>query len=43
MEPENLKSFTQAMESQATVEAMAFDGVKRETVKTFVLDKEMKL
>jgi hypothetical protein len=43
MEPENLKSFTQSMESQETVEAMAFDGVKRETVKTFVLDKEMKL
>jgi hypothetical protein len=43
MEPENLQSFKQAMESQATVEAMAFDGVKRETVKTFVLDKEMKL
>jgi hypothetical protein len=43
MEPENLKSFKQAMESQATVEAMTFDGVKRETVKTFVLDKEMKL
>jgi hypothetical protein len=43
MEPENLKSFKQALESQETVEAMAFDGVKRETVKTFVLDKEMKL
>ena len=43
MEPENVKSFKQAMESQATVEAMASDGVKRETVKTFVLDKEMKL
>ena len=43
MEPENLASFKQAMESQATVEAMTFDGVKRETVKTIVLDKEMKL
>ena len=43
MEPENLTSFQQAMESHATVEAMTFDGVKRETVKTFVLDKEMKL
>ena len=43
MEPENVKSFKQAMESQATVEAMASDGVKRETVRTFVLDKEMKL
>ena len=43
MERENMKLFKQAMESQATVEAMASDGVKRETVKTFVLDKEMKL
>jgi hypothetical protein len=31
------------MDSQATVEAMTSDGVKRETVKTFFLDKEMKL
>jgi hypothetical protein len=29
-----------AMASPATAEAMAFDGVKRETVKVFVLDKE---
>jgi hypothetical protein len=43
MEPKNLDTFKQSMESQATAEAMAFDGVKRETVKTFVLDKEMKL
>src|SRR5713226_8865364 len=43
MEPDNLDTFRRAMESQATVEAMAFDGVKRETVKTFVLDREMKL
>jgi len=42
-EPENLDTFRRTMESQATEEAMAFDGVKRETVKTFVLDKEMKL
>jgi hypothetical protein len=25
------------------VEAMTFDGVKRETVKVFVLDKELKV
>jgi hypothetical protein len=43
MEPESLDTFRRVMESQATAEAMAFDGVKRETVKTFVLDKEMKL
>jgi hypothetical protein len=30
MEPENLSLFKQAMDSQATVEAMTFDGVKRE-------------
>jgi hypothetical protein len=43
MEPENLTSFKEAMASEATVEAMTSDGVKRETVKTLVLDKEMKL
>ncbi len=43
MEPENPDAFMQAMESQATADAMASDGVKRETVKTFVLNKEMKL
>ena len=43
MEPESPDAFTRAMESQATVEAMAFDGVKRETVKTFVQDKELVL
>ena len=43
MEHESLDAIRRVMESQATAEAMAFDGVKRETVKTFVLDKEMKL
>ena len=43
MEPEDLGTFGRGMESQATADAMAFDGVKRETVKTFVLDKELKL
>jgi hypothetical protein len=43
MEPEDLGTFGRVMESQATADAMAFDGVKRETVKTFVLDKELKL
>ena len=43
MEPEHLDTFRRIMESQATADAMASDGVKRETVKTFVLDKEMKL
>jgi hypothetical protein len=42
-EPENLDTFKRLMESQATAEAMASDGVKRETLKVYVLDKEMKL
>jgi hypothetical protein len=42
-EPENLDTFRQAIESQASVEAMAFDGVQPETVQMFVLDKEIKL
>ena len=42
-EPENLDTFKRQMESPATAEAMASDGVKRETVKVYVLDKEMKL
>lgn len=41
-EPENLETFKRAMDSQATIDAMAFDGVKRETVKRFFLDKELK-
>jgi hypothetical protein len=31
------------LDSPATAEAMAFDGVKRETVKVFVLNKELKI
>jgi hypothetical protein len=42
-EPEDLDTFRQVIESQASVEAMAFDGVKPETVQMFVLDKEIKL
>jgi hypothetical protein len=29
------------LDSPATVEAMTFDGVRQETVKVFVLDKEL--
>jgi len=43
MEPENLDTFMQSLESKATIEAMAFDGVMRETVKTLALDRELKL
>lgn len=43
MEPRDLDAFKKSMDSTATAEAMAFDGVKRETVKMFVLDKEVKV
>ncbi|WP_157730829.1 hypothetical protein [Variovorax sp. HW608] len=42
-EPDDLDAFMKGMESPATAEAMAFDGVQRETVKVFVLDKEFKV
>ena len=37
-----MDTFMKVLDSPATAEAMAFDGVKRETVKVFVLDKEFK-
>ena len=39
-EPEDLDTYMKLMDSPATAEAMAFDGVKRETVKIVVLDRE---
>ena len=42
-EPENLETWKRMMESPATAEAMKTDGVKRETLKVIVLDKELKL
>ncbi len=39
LEPDDLKTFMDIMDSPAVAEAMEFDGVKRETVKVFVLDK----
>ena len=42
-EPDDLGAFMRVLDSPATAEAMKFDGVKRETVKIFVLDKEMTL
>ena len=41
-EPDDLATFMKIMDSPAVAEAMAFDGVKRETVKIFVLDKQLK-
>ena len=40
---ENLDAFMRVMESKATADAMACDGVKRETVKLVVFDKEFKV
>ncbi len=42
-EPEDLDTFMKIIDSPATAEAMVIDGVKRETVKVFVLDKEVKV
>jgi hypothetical protein len=42
-EADNLDKYMELLESPATAEAMALDGVKRETVKVFVLDKVLDL
>ena len=39
-EPNDVDKFFEVMDSSATEGAMAYDGVKRETVKVVVLDKE---
>ena len=41
-EPADLDQYFAVLESPDTAEAMAYDGVKRETVKVFVLDKEFR-
>ena len=38
---ENLEDYLNAMESEETAKAMAFDGVKKETVQITVLDKAL--
>ena len=43
MEPDDLDTFMTILDSPATAEAMAADGVQRETVKVFVLDKEFQV
>ena len=43
LEPDDLDAFMEIFESPATAEAMAVDGVKRETVRVFVLDKEFRV
>jgi len=42
-EPDDLAMFMKTMDSPATAEAMAFDGIRRETVKVFILDKEFEV
>ena len=42
-EPDDLDLCMKSFASPATAEAMDFDGVLRETVKMFVLDKELKV
>jgi hypothetical protein len=39
----SLDTYMKILNSPATADAMAFDGVKRETVKVFVLDKRVPL
>ena len=43
MEVSSVETMQAEMAKSSTAEAMAFDGVKRETFKMFVLDKEVKL
>ena len=40
LDASDLDTFMSILDSPATAEAMAHDGVNRETVKVFVLDKE---
>ena len=42
-EPDDLDKYLEILNAPVTAEAMEFDGVKRDTVKVFVLDKEMKV
>ena len=41
IEPDDLEKYLEILDSEATTEAMANDGVKRETVRVYVLDKEL--
>ena len=41
-EPNDVDKFLEVMDSPATEEAMVYDGVKRDTVRVSVLDKEFR-
>ena len=42
-EVEDLDRFQEVIDSEATAEAMAMDGVKRDSVRIYALDKELPL
>ena len=42
-EPDDLDTFLKILDSPATAEAMELDGVKRETVKVFVLGEQFQV
>jgi len=42
-EPSDLVAYMKVLESPATAEGMAFEGVLRDTVKVFVLDNELEV
>ncbi len=41
--PEGLDTYLEILNSPETAAAMEYDGVRRETVKVFVLDKELQV
>ena len=43
MEPNDLAACLHVLHSPATAEAMEFDGILRDTVKMFVLDREVQV
>lgn len=43
LRPKDLDKFMEIFDSDATADAMKFDGVKRETAQVFVLDKRLEL
>ncbi len=42
-EPEDVAVYMAGLHSPATAEAMAFDGIRRESVRIFVLDQKFEL
>lgn len=41
LDPKDVQAFLQTLQDPATANAMKADGVKRETVNVFVLDKQL--